>query len=44
VNPDVERLEAERLRPPPPELTRLDLLDELIHVLAVAMGAGRRRL
>jgi hypothetical protein len=43
MNDDVARLEAERLRPPPPELTRLDLLDELIHVLATAMGVPRRR-
>jgi hypothetical protein len=38
----VERLEAERLNPQPKQSTRLDYLDELIHVLACAMGVRQR--
>ena len=43
MNPDVAKLEAERLRPSPKEHTQTteSLLRELIHVLACALGAGR---
>lgn len=44
IDPDVARLEAERLHPSPkehtPDVNRM--IRELIHVLACAMGAGRR--
>jgi hypothetical protein len=39
---DVQRLESERLRPTP-ELSRLDLLDELIALLADLCGQRRPR-
>jgi hypothetical protein len=44
VNPDVARLEAERLQPSPKEHTAsVDrLIRELVHVLACALGVGRR--
>ena len=42
MDPDVARLEAERLRPAPAELTTEDLIRELVHVLACALGIGRR--
>ena len=45
ASPDVQRLEAERLRPSPKEPGAEErqqlLIRELIHVLACAMGAGR---
>ena len=44
MNPDVARLEAERLRPSPKEHTPdvNQTIRELIHVLACALGVGRR--
>jgi len=39
-NPDVQRLEAERLRRVP-ERTSIDLLDELIALLADLLGQRR---
>jgi hypothetical protein len=43
VNPDVARLEAERLRPTTERQGSIDeLLREVIHVLACALGVGRR--
>lgn len=40
---DVDRLERERLRPSPKEHTTTteELIRELVHVLACAMGVGR---
>ena len=43
MNADVARLEAERLKPYPKERpTTEQLIRELVHVLATALGAGRR--
>lgn len=44
ADPDVARLEAERLRPTPVPrgATVEDLLRELVHVLATALGHGRQ--
>lgn len=42
-DPDVARLESERLRPSPHELTDVDLLDELIAVLYNAIRDDQRR-
>ena len=44
--PDVTRLEAERLRPSPPDErpTTEQLIRQLIHVLACALGVGRQAL
>jgi hypothetical protein len=43
VNPDVQRLEAERLRPAPEWHPTTDqLIRELVHVLACALGVGRQ--
>lgn len=42
-DPDVQRLETERLKPSPKERTSSpeDTLRQLIHVLACALGVGR---
>ena len=43
MNADVERLESERLRPTTERSGSIDeLLRELVHVLACALGVGRR--
>ena len=43
TDPDVARLEAERLRPyRQPQTTTEQLIRELVHVLACALGVGRQ--
>jgi hypothetical protein len=42
-DPDVQRLEAERLRPTTERQgTPEELIRELVHILACALGIGRR--
>jgi hypothetical protein len=44
MNPDVQRLEAERLRPAPVDEhpTTEQLIRQVVHILACALGVGRK--